>query len=45
MLAGTWFHASMTATNVVQIRMFNGGTSAANPPSMYYRCALNYYDE
>jgi hypothetical protein len=43
MLSATWFHAWMSATNEVTVRMFNGGTSAANPPSMDYSCTMDWF--
>jgi hypothetical protein len=43
--AGTIFTAFMSDTNVITVRMFNLGTSATNPPSQTFKCAMNYYDE
>ncbi len=45
MPSAVWYQPTIVDTNVVQIRVFNGGTSAANLPEMTFRCMLNYYDE
>ncbi len=42
--AGCIFYFQVTDTNEITVRMFNLGTSAANPPSQRFDCVTDVYE-